>query len=122
MTSPQAVYATLLTRAEPERGYPLWSPEPNHRLPPEYRVVGLQIGDVGVVTEHGGFDVFFNICLPVDHPLHSTYGVPRGFKQISLLDRDMESLIPDDHHGRVVAAQSISQRSLTIGAAVAAPS
>ena len=122
MTSPQAVYATLLTRAEPERGYPLWSPEPNHRLPPEYRETGVQIGDVGVVTEHGGFDVFFNICLPVDHPLHSAYGVPRGFKQISLLDRDMESLIPDDHHGRVVAAQCISQRSLTIGAAVAAPS
>ena len=116
------MYAKLLTRAEPGRGYPLWIPEPSHSLPLEYRKVGLQIGAVGVVTEHGSFDVFFNICLPVDHPLHSAYGVPDGFKQISLLDHDVESLIPDDHHGRVVAAQSISQKNLTIGAAVATSS
>ena len=119
MTSPQSVYAKLLTRAEPGRGYPLWFPEPSHSLPLEYREIGFQIGDVGVVTEHGSFDVFFNICLPTDHPLHSTYGVPDGFKKVSLLDRDKEILIPDDHHGRVVAAQSISQRNLTIGAALA---
>ena len=122
MTSPQDVYAKLLTRAEPGRGYPLWVPEPNHRLPTEYREVGLQVGAVGVVTEHGSFDIFFNICLPADHPLHSAYGVPDGFKQFSLLDNDMESVIPYDYHGQVVATRSISQKNFTIGAAVVTPS
>jgi len=122
MTSPQAVYAKLLTRAEPGRGYPLWFPEPNHRSPLEYREVGLRIGDVGVVTEHGSFDIFFNICLPADHPLHSTYGVPDGFTQVCLSDQDVESFVPGDRYGRVVAAQSISQRDLAIGAGVPASS
>lgn len=82
----------------------------------------MRIGDVGVVTEHGSFDVFFNICLPADHPLHSTFGVPDGFTQVCLSDQDMESFVPGDRHGRVVAAQSISQRNLSIGAGVPASS
>ena len=113
--SEQDTYARLLTRAEPKRGYPLWFPEPNNRLPLEYRRNGVQIGDVGVVTEHGSFDVFFNICLPDDDPLHRTYGVPKGFRQIRLFDQDVESLEPADHHGRVVATRSITQNNLAIG-------
>jgi len=121
MTSPPSVYAKLLTRAEPERGYPLWIPEPNYMLPPEYRDIGLRIGDVGVVTSHGSFDVFFNICLAKDHPLHATYGVPEGFKQIQLADHDMESIQPVDHRGRVIATQSIIQKRIAVSAAVEAP-
>ncbi|KAG6332439.1 hypothetical protein ID866_6645 [Astraeus odoratus] len=114
--SPQDVYARLLTRTEPKRGYPLWFPESNSLLPSEYRNHGVQIGDVGVVTEHGSFDVFFNICLPEDHPLHHPYGVPDGFKQIKLSSRDVESLVPADHRGRVVATKSISQRNMAVSA------
>ena len=113
--SEQDIYARLLTRAEPKRGYPLWFPEPNRRLPYEYRCDGVRIGDVGVITEHGSFDVFFNICLPISHPLHSTYGVPEGFQQISLSDQDVESLESADHRGRVVATRSITQNNLVIG-------
>ncbi|KIJ68065.1 hypothetical protein HYDPIDRAFT_83689, partial [Hydnomerulius pinastri MD-312] len=60
--SPQDVYARLLLRAEPGRGYPLWFPEPDSNLPREYQSEGLRVGDVGVVRENGSFDVFFNIC------------------------------------------------------------
>lgn len=116
MTSPQSLYAKLLTRAEPARGYPLWVPEPNTTLPEEYHHTGLRIGDVGVVTAHGSFDVLFNICLPADHPLHANYhGVPEGFQQINLAGRDMESIQPIDHRGRVVATQSISQKKMHFG-------
>ncbi|KAL4068846.1 hypothetical protein V8B97DRAFT_2024528 [Scleroderma yunnanense] len=108
MTSPQSIYAKLLTRVEPERY-------------PQYRETGLRIGDVGVVTAHGSFDVFFNICLPEDHPLHATYGVPEGFKQIQLADHDMESIQPGDHRGRVIATQSISQKKMTVGMAAEIP-
>ncbi|KAI5982440.1 hypothetical protein EDD15DRAFT_2147247, partial [Pisolithus albus] len=77
-------YARLLVHAEPERGYPLWFPEPSVRLPPAYLREGVRIGDVGIVTPNGNFDVFFNICLPGNHPLHHRYGVPDGFRQIAL--------------------------------------
>lgn len=70
----------------------------------------LASGSVGMVTAHGSFDVFFNICLPEDHPLYATYGAPEGFQQINLADRDMESIQPIDHRGRVVVTQSISQK------------
>ncbi|KAG6331233.1 hypothetical protein ID866_7855 [Astraeus odoratus] len=121
MTSPQDLYAILLTRSEPRRGYPLWFPEPSTTLPPDYRDVGLRTGDVGVVTEHGSFDVFFNICLPRNHRLHSTYGVPDVFRQINLSDHDSQSFEPSDYRGCVVATQSIHQRNLTIGVAAGAP-
>ncbi|KAL4075128.1 hypothetical protein V8B97DRAFT_1944585 [Scleroderma yunnanense] len=118
MTSPQDIYARVLTRAEPRRGYPLWFPEPNNNLPEEYHIEGVQIGDVGVVTGRGSFDVFFNICRPEDHALNRRYGVPEGFKQIFLQDHEIESYVPGDHRGRVVAAQSMKQKNLTFGAAL----
>ena len=114
MASPPSLYAKLMMRAEPERGFPLWYPEPNNRLPTEYCETGFRIGDVGVVTTHGTFDVFFNICLPVNHPLHATYGIPRGFKQIRLTNRDLESIQPGDHRGRVIATQSVNQKRITV--------
>ncbi|KIJ59208.1 hypothetical protein HYDPIDRAFT_101174, partial [Hydnomerulius pinastri MD-312] len=113
--SPQGVYARLLLRAEPSRGYPLWVPEPDSNLPTEYQSKGLRVGDVGVVTEDGSFDVFFNICLPETHPLHGAYGVPAGFRQIVLHDRDISRFPFIDGPGKVVSTQSISQRRLVAG-------
>jgi hypothetical protein len=50
-------------------GYPLWVPEPSDQ-PPEYAVRGIHIGDVGIVDSDGQFDFFFNVCLPVEHPIN----------------------------------------------------
>lgn len=54
-------YARLLVHAEPELGYPLWLTTPTEELAPKYPHKDIQIGDVGIVTPHGNFDVFFNI-------------------------------------------------------------
>ena len=121
MASPPSLYAKLMMRAEPERGFPLWYPEPNSRLPAEYCETGLRIGDVGVVTAHGTFDVFFNIYLPEDHPLHATYGVPEGFRQIRLANHDLESIRPGDHRGRVITTQSVNQKRMTVSTTTEAP-
>ncbi|KIJ19078.1 hypothetical protein PAXINDRAFT_44270, partial [Paxillus involutus ATCC 200175] len=70
------VYARLMIPVDSSRGYPLWYPEPDSNLPEDYRDEGLRIGDVGIVTEDGSFDVLFNICLPEEHELHQRHGVP----------------------------------------------
>jgi hypothetical protein len=113
--SPQDVYARLMTRVDPSRGYPLWFPEPESRLPEDYRNDGLRIGDVGIVAEDGSFDVFFNICLPADHPLHQPHGVPQNFHQVVLSDRDLRQFPSADSAGRVVSTRSISHRAIAAG-------
>lgn len=52
------------------RGFPLWIPEPNNRLPLAYRRRGINIGDVGIITPSGGFSYLFNICVPRGDPLN----------------------------------------------------
>jgi hypothetical protein len=52
------------------RGFPLWIPQPNIRLPIPYRAKGVCIGDVGIVTTFGGFDFLFNICRTRDDPIN----------------------------------------------------
>lgn len=122
MTSLQDVYAKILTHTEPKRGYPLWSPKPLYELSSEDWKPDLRIGDVGVVDADGNFNTFFNICRPANHPINLRYGVPNGFIQVVLLTEDIRRLVPIDHCGRVVAAQSINQRHLTSGVSVTASS
>jgi len=102
--SPQDIYARhLLSR----RGYPLWMPEPSHQLL-VYRRDGLRIGDVGVVIpEDGCFDVFFNLCLPQDHPFHRANGVPDNFKPIELSDTDIRTAVDVENPGRIIANSSV---------------
>ncbi|KAF8970066.1 hypothetical protein BDZ97DRAFT_1954248 [Flammula alnicola] len=60
------------------RGSPLWVPEPNTELPLQYQRRGISIGDVGIITDYGGFDFLFNICLPRDDPINAE-DVPEHF-------------------------------------------
>ncbi|KAH0832922.1 hypothetical protein J3R83DRAFT_11889 [Lanmaoa asiatica] len=104
--SPQDIYVRHLLS---HRGYPLWMPEPSRRLPQDYLREGLRIGDVGVVVpENGSFDVFFNICLPPEHPLHRR-GVPDNFNPISLDSEDIDVFPSAEHPGRVIASPSVRQ-------------
>ncbi|KAJ7285284.1 hypothetical protein C8J57DRAFT_1120454, partial [Mycena rebaudengoi] len=59
------------------RGFPLYVPGPPG--PEEYRRHGVSIGDVGTVTPEG-FDFFFNIYLPSDHPINAH--VPENFSPL----------------------------------------
>jgi len=59
-------------------GFPLWFPEPGGCLPMGYRMKGVSIGDVGLITPDGAFDYLFNICLPLDDPANINR-VPENF-------------------------------------------
>ncbi|KAJ3711144.1 hypothetical protein C8R42DRAFT_557525, partial [Lentinula raphanica] len=74
-------------------GYPLWRPEPNRRLPEQFRKSGLPIGSVGIIRPDGFFDYLFNICFPKDHPIN-VGGVPEGFKPVEFSQTDVSEVDP----------------------------
>ncbi|KAF9062302.1 hypothetical protein BDP27DRAFT_295165 [Rhodocollybia butyracea] len=78
------VYARhMLLRAN---GYPLWRPKLNNSsLPLLHRQEGVRIGDIGIITDTGGFDYLFNICHDASHPLNEGR-VPEGFKPLQEFD------------------------------------
>lgn len=61
------------------RGFPLWIPSPSTSLPPEYRLTGVSIGDVGVLTPEGGFDILFNIFADANDPINANSGLADSF-------------------------------------------
>ncbi|KAJ7227926.1 hypothetical protein C8J57DRAFT_199076 [Mycena rebaudengoi] len=68
MSHGSRLYSRLLL---PEgHGYPLFHPQPFDDLSEEARRIGTEIGDVGVVTSDGSFDVIFNICRAADDPIN----------------------------------------------------
>ncbi|KAN0101158.1 hypothetical protein V8E55_001142 [Tylopilus felleus] len=104
--SPQDIYARHVSSS---RGYPMWTPEPSSQLL-SYRPEGLRIGDVGVVVpENGNFDVFFNLCLPKDHPFHQASGVPDGFTPIELSDADIKTVLNVESAGKVLTGSSVTR-------------
>ncbi|KAJ6483124.1 hypothetical protein C8R45DRAFT_1215058 [Mycena sanguinolenta] len=98
-------------------GYPLFHPQPYDDLPHELRHQGTTIGDVGVVTSDGSFDVIFNICRAADDPLNR-FGVPAGFERMSLLEGDIATLVDYHWPGSDVSSTTISKRRLDVHAGV----
>jgi hypothetical protein len=84
--SPSDIYARLLLPKK--QGYPLWFPAPDEDLPVEYRSVGVDVGDVGMITSDGAFDFLFNIRHPANHPVNWK-GVPGGFVPLTLQHGDV---------------------------------
>ncbi|KAJ3751295.1 hypothetical protein DFH05DRAFT_1386535 [Lentinula detonsa] len=80
------VYARMLLLRK--KGYPLWKPKSKNKgLPEAYKREGVHIGDVGILTDSGGFDYLFNVCHGSGHELNLGR-VPEGFKPISNLNCD----------------------------------
>jgi hypothetical protein len=98
-------------------GYPLFHPQPFDDLPFESRRVGTDIGDVGVVTSDGSFDVIFNICRPPDDPVNR-FGVPQGFEQVDLGCGDIAPRTQYHRPGSDVSNTRISKRRLDVDVGV----
>jgi hypothetical protein len=110
-TFPNEVYARQLLAKH--HGYPLFVPEPDDNLPPEYRTQGTSIGDVGILTADGSFDFLFNICIPLNDPVNC-YGVPDGFEQVSLGSEDISLLSNMYPSGSDVSSASVKKENITL--------
>ena len=93
------------------KSFPLWVPEPGLSLPLDYRLRGVSIGDVGLITPDGAFDYLFNICCPSTNPVNHN-GVPEDFEPIrdwnySADVNEVEFLYPPGGH----VASSLIERS-----------
>ncbi|KAF8131624.1 hypothetical protein EV363DRAFT_1417036 [Boletus edulis] len=47
---------------DPSRGFPLYAPEPDRRMPPDYQARGARIGNLGYIVWMGG-SAAFSICV-----------------------------------------------------------
>ncbi|KAJ3774189.1 hypothetical protein FB446DRAFT_771237 [Lentinula raphanica] len=78
------LYARMLLLSK--RGYPLWKPKARSTQHPElYKRNGVHIGDVGLLSQFGGFDYLFNVCHGADHELNLGR-VPKDFRPVSGFD------------------------------------
>ncbi|KAJ7186024.1 hypothetical protein C8R46DRAFT_852420, partial [Mycena filopes] len=109
------LYTRLLL---PKRhGYPLFHPQPFDDLPLQSRRVGTEIGDLGVVTSDGSFDVIFNICRAADDPLNR-FGVPAGFEQLILDAEDVAFRAQYHRPGSDISNTRINKRRLDLDATI----
>ncbi|KAJ7133817.1 hypothetical protein C8R46DRAFT_1235406 [Mycena filopes] len=109
------LYTRLLL---PKRhGYPLFHPQPFDDLPLQSRRVGTEIGDLGVVTSDGAFDLIFNICRAADDPVNR-FGVPAGFEQLVLNAEDVAFRAQYHRPGSDVSNTRIKKRRLDLDATI----
>jgi hypothetical protein len=114
------VYSKLLSSKG--HGYPLWIPEPNENLSYEYRQRGVSIGDIGIITPHGGFDFLFNVYELANHPIHVN-GVPEGFVRLDLDQGDVFKQSYMHPPGAIVSTGHTFKGALGVeGSSKAAPS
>ena len=114
------IYERLLRRKG--RGFALYVPEPNMQLPVAYQKIGINIGDVGVITPDGGFSFLFNICAPANDPINPRI-LPEDFSplQPTLTDVDVVKF-PRFKSGSYLASASIEKKESESNTRCVAPS
>ncbi|KAF8172663.1 hypothetical protein BJ912DRAFT_100426 [Pholiota molesta] len=76
-----AIYRDLLLKHR--HGLPLWIPDPDENLE-EHKKQGISIGDLGLLTEDGGFEYLFNIHVDADHSVNKDMVIPPSFTPLPL--------------------------------------
>jgi hypothetical protein len=76
------IYCDLLLQQG--HGLPLWKPDPNANLPEAYTKQGISIGDLGLLTDDGGFDFLFNVHADAHDPVNQFLGTPASFIPLPL--------------------------------------
>ncbi|PPQ84962.1 hypothetical protein CVT25_004475 [Psilocybe cyanescens] len=75
-----SIYRDLLFKHR--HGLPLWKPDPNANLLDIYTKKGISIGDLGLLTDDGGFDYLFNVHAGAEDPVNQFLGTPSTFQPL----------------------------------------
>jgi hypothetical protein len=70
-------------------GYPLWVPESDENLPETYRIAGVSVGDLGHVSERGGFEFLFNVLELAEDDVN-TGRTPEDYSPLLPFDKTRE--------------------------------
>lgn len=108
------IYRDLLMHKR--HGLPFWTPEPDANLPEAYRKLGISIGDLGLLTDDGGFDYLFNIHAAADDPVNQHFGTPDYFSPLPLNpDLDIRKIELFHNQESCITNGVSSQQSVTLG-------
>ncbi|KAH8809699.1 hypothetical protein DL96DRAFT_1821936 [Flagelloscypha sp. PMI_526] len=83
-TTAQPIQAYIHELYGAGHGLPLWDPEPRDGLKP------VEIGDVGIMTEDGGFKTLFNATVAAELQIAAGFQLPPSFKPLDICDLDLE--------------------------------
>ncbi len=110
---PHDVYRSLLLRER--HGYPLWIPESDYNLPDVYRNKGVSVGDLGILTDDGGFDFLFNVCAEADDPVNQGR-VPAQFQPLRISCGSSHAIRKIPYHCRnsSITSAQVSKTEFTV--------
>ncbi|KAK0196351.1 hypothetical protein F5146DRAFT_1011186 [Armillaria mellea] len=112
------VYTKLLLARG--HGYPLWIPEPDYTLPPEYIDKGICVGDVVIIRDDGGFDFLFNIFLEADHPINRDR-VPPRFEPLHVSNLTTRTIYLQHGRRSSVTSSLVATHSIAAGGSASVP-
>ena len=91
----------------------LWAPQPFLQLPRQYRRVGTQVGDVGMITPEGAFDFMFNICGTIANGSSELGSLPVGIVPIDPpVMQGTEVVVLAEHYRGDAVTRGVSRRLL----------
>ncbi len=113
MSDPRAhaIYTKLLLRRG--HGYPLWIPESDYNLPDVYCDKGVSVGDLGILTDDGGFDFLFNVCAEADDPVNQGH-VPPQFQPLRISSSHAIRKIPFHRKSSSITSAHVSTKKIAV--------
>ncbi|PBK79369.1 hypothetical protein ARMGADRAFT_907175, partial [Armillaria gallica] len=95
-------------------GYPFWYPEPDSSGSAVYAEQGVQPGDVGILSDIGGFNYLFNIYRDADHAVNIG-GVPPGFQPLHSKHSTSQQII-GNCYGHNITSANVDCTEISAGA------
>ncbi|KAG7451529.1 uncharacterized protein BT62DRAFT_991060 [Guyanagaster necrorhizus] len=104
MASDQNIYVQVMSTLG--CGYPLWLPDYNPNLPPTYSKDGTRVGDLGYLTDEGGFVYLFNVCTDASDPSNSGRVPPNFVPLTDIPETAIEKRLKMHEKNTVLTASS----------------
>ncbi|PBK59497.1 hypothetical protein ARMSODRAFT_854828, partial [Armillaria solidipes] len=93
-------------------GYPLWLPDPFSTLPPAYLRCGTQVGDLGYLTDDGGFAYLFNVCKDASDPINLNRVPPDFVPVMGIPDPGIQGQLEMHDRNSVITTAAVEQKSI----------